>query len=274
MLIHSCFFCFHLIICKCIGCHCYDRYCFCICSVHISNRFRSSQSVHNRHHHIHKNRIICPNRRFFKAFHRFFSIFRLCNHGTFICHNKLRNFHIQLIIFYKQNMQSLKRYRSFFFFFHSVSLGINLKRNPNYKCSSDACFTFKLNCSTHFFHKTFCDWHSKSCSIIFRTASCIFLCKRLKNHFLKFSAHTDSGVLTDKFNHRHTLLIIRDFSVLNTNTSIILIVFHRITQNIHPYPFHMCRTANQIPMGYFLFFLNQLNISLLCQQLNYCQYLF
>ena len=80
------------------------------------------------------------------------------------------------------------------FFLRFFRCSSHLKRQFNYKRGSLSHFAGNRNRASHFINHFFHNSHAKSGSMINTAGIRPFLCKRFKNMFQKFFAHTNSSI--------------------------------------------------------------------------------
>ena len=110
---------------------------------------------------------------------------------------KLGDFHVDLIILDKQNVEADKLFSCdpCLYFLNPLSLAVNVKRKPEYIRRSDALLARYLDRALHFFDQFFDDRHAKARSLVLRSRTGLLLCERMEQLFFdKFAAHSDAAV--------------------------------------------------------------------------------
>ena len=143
--------------------------------------------------------------------------------------------------------------------FFDMNAIINLKRNFQSESSSDIFFTFKFNIAAHCFNKAFRNRHTKTGTAERTSCTVKFLCERLKNMFLKFLTHSDTCILTNKFNQRH-ITDTTHLSAIKYNLAIVPVILNGIAQYVHKHTLYMYRTSDQVPMFNLIIALNNFKL--------------
>ena len=165
---------FHILV-ESVGAHCVNRNLFAILTIQIPDGPGSFQSVHFRHHNIHKDHIVISGNGFFHAPHSFFSVNCLLGFNSVIFKDSTDNFHIQLIILNHQDSFSREADLLRLAGDRSLLSAYRLKLHVKAEAASLTRLTFQLNIGIHHPHNSSADGKTKTSALF----SCIFRIIRL-----------------------------------------------------------------------------------------------
>ena len=191
------------------------------------------QPIHDRHHHIHQNKLKITFFRFREQIQRFLSVVSFRHLHAGIGEQEFRNFHVQLIVLYHQHVHAFQKvpgtifFLRFFFFIRIV----NFKRDHNRKGTSHIQFAFYLNGTAHHLHKLFDNSQSQPGSHVGCPCPLIFLGKRLKGMFQKRFTHAAASIFTAKL-VKSCFSVKADFLTAKMNGTAFPVIFYRIPRNV------------------------------------------
>ena len=143
-------------------------------------------------------------------------------------------------------------------------LVVTLIRNPvfhdNCKFASFSQLTFCFNGSAHHINIFLYDRHSQTCSCNLCGCCIAFPGKSLKQGWQEFFTHSDTCILTNKFNQCH-ITDTAHLSAVKYNLALVPVILNGIAQYIHKHTFYMYRASNQVPMFNLIIALNNFQLT-------------
>ena len=222
---------FHILI-ESVGAHCVNRNLFAILTIQIPDSPGCFQSVHFRHHNIHKDHIVISGNGFFHAPHSFFSVNCLLGFNSVIFKDSTDNFHIQLIILNHQDSFSREADLLRLAGDRSLLSAYRLKLHVKAEAASLTRLTFQLNIGIHHPHNSSADGKTKTSALF----SCIFRIIRLlklpENKLLFLRCNSNSIIPDLKIQIGKPFLFFR-LANGQPHMSIWLGILQRISQKIY-----------------------------------------